>query len=175
MNRKKKEFHGSNRREFRRLSPDEVPFLKSVALNQGIEAHVIDISRGGILLTTEARLRPQMRIILKVITSKGASKISGMVVRSSISSLDRMPIYKSAIAFDTPLSMLDDDKGSPEMRSEQARSKHLEPDMFDDDNAVPQSAVSPEDSDNDKPEVLTIHVPDGFGNSQGEGFRLNEW
>ncbi|MDR1727767.1 MAG: hypothetical protein LBT74_07565 [Acidobacteriota bacterium] len=82
--------------------------MKGITLNQGNEAHVVDISRGGALIETDVRLRPQMKIVFKVITTQGTFRITGSVLRSSIKSLQGTPIYQSAIVFENPLTMLDD-------------------------------------------------------------------
>ncbi len=98
----------SDERRWPRLKPEAVPFLKSVSFSQGSEVQVIDISRGGMLIETEVRLRPQMKIHLKLLTSDGLIKLDGSVLRSSIISLKGAPRYQSAIAFDHPFHMLDD-------------------------------------------------------------------
>jgi hypothetical protein len=98
----------SDHRRYPRLKPSAVPSLKSVSFNQGGEVQVIDISRGGMLLETEVRLRPQMKIHLKLLTIDGLIKLDGSVLRSSITSLKGAPRYQSAIAFDHPFHMLDD-------------------------------------------------------------------
>lgn len=109
--RKKSKYDGkpeSERRQWPRLQASSVPFLKGVILGQGTEVQVIDISRGGLLLETEVRLPPQMKIHLKLITSDGVIKMVGSVLRSSISSLTGVPKYRSAVIFDHPFLMLDD-------------------------------------------------------------------
>ncbi|HSW39425.1 MAG TPA: PilZ domain-containing protein [Acidobacteriota bacterium] len=175
MNKKKKEFSGSNRRKFRRLNPDDLPILKNVTLNQGIEAQVIDISNGGILLTSESRLRPQIRVILKIITKKGVFKLSGIVVRSSIISLDKAPVYQSAISFDVPLSIIDEHENTTGTQFNNPPIESNKPDIFEDAAAARQSVVSCEDASNDIQKILTIHVPDGFEDSLGQDFKLNAW
>ncbi len=112
--KKKKEVSPeSDQRRWPRLKPSSVPFLNSVTFNQGSEVHVIDISRGGMLLETEVRLRPEMKIHLKLLTSDGLIKLDGSVVRSSVASLQGVPKYRSAIAFDHPFHMLDDMSEQP--------------------------------------------------------------
>ena len=96
------------RRQWPRLNPANIPFLKGITLNQGNEAQVVDISRGGALIETDVRLRPQMKIVFKVITTQGTFRITGSVLRSSIKSLHGTPVYQSAIVFENPLTMMDD-------------------------------------------------------------------
>ena len=96
------------KRQWPRFNPENIPTLKGITLNQGNEAHVVDISRGGALVETDVRLRPQMKIVFKVLTTQGTFRITGSVLRSSIKSLQGTPIYQSAIVFENPLTMLDD-------------------------------------------------------------------
>ena len=96
------------KRQHARLNPENTPSLKGIALNQGKTARVIDISRGGALIETDVRLCPQTRIGFKVQTVQGDIRVMGSVIRSSIKSLQGAPIYRSAIAFDNPLTALDE-------------------------------------------------------------------
>jgi hypothetical protein len=109
---------GAERRRWPRLKASSVPFLKGVVLGQGNEVHAIDISRGGMLLESEVRLPPQMKLHLKLVTSDGVIKMEGSVLRSSIISLAGVPRYRSAIVFDHPFHMLDDLSPEPEPASE---------------------------------------------------------
>ncbi len=111
--RVKKRVLDSERRRWPRLKPSAVPFLKSVTLSQGAEVQAIDISRGGMLIETEVRLRPQMKIFLRLVTVDGIIKLEGSVVRSSITSLTGAPKYQSAISFEHPFHMLDDISEEP--------------------------------------------------------------
>jgi hypothetical protein len=111
--RTKKRIRDSERRRWPRLKPSSVPFLKSVTLSQGAEVQAIDISRGGMLIETEVRLRPGMKIFLKLVTSDGAVKLEASVVRSSLTSLTGIPKYQSAVAFEHPFHMLDDISEEP--------------------------------------------------------------
>jgi len=98
----------ATKRQWTRLSPENTPSLKGIALTQGNTARVIDISRGGALIETDVRLCPQTKITFKVLLEQGDFRITGSVLRSSIKSLQGAPIYKSAIVFENPLTVLDD-------------------------------------------------------------------
>ena len=126
MKRNKGDLSEANRRQYLRLKPSAVPFLKSVVFNQGLEAQVVNISRGGILLETDERLKPQTEILLKLVTTYGVIRTEGLIIRSAISSLNRIPRYKSAIAFEQPFHMLDDLPAELEKanRREYLRLKH---------------------------------------------------
>jgi hypothetical protein len=95
-------------RRWTRLKPASVTFLKKVAFSQGTEVRVIDISRGGMMLETEVRLCPQMKVQLKLVTSERVFMIGGCVVHSSISSLSGVPRFHAGIAFDDLFPLLDD-------------------------------------------------------------------
>ena len=95
-------------RQWSRLSPENTPALKGIALTQGNTARVVDISRGGALIETDVRLCPQTKISFKVLMEQGDVRITGSVLRSSIKSLKGTPIYESAIVFEHPLTVLDE-------------------------------------------------------------------
>ena len=96
------------KRQWKRLSPENTPALKGIALTQGNTARVLDISRGGALIETDVRLCPQTKIGFKILMEQGDFRITGSVLRSSIKSLKGTPIYQSAIVFENPLTVLDD-------------------------------------------------------------------
>jgi len=109
LKKKKDESDAIARRQWHRFLPSEVPNLKGITINQGNEAQLADISRGGAMIETDVRLHPQMKIILKLITTQGGViRIPASVLRSSIKSLIGTPVYQSSIAFENPLTMLDD-------------------------------------------------------------------
>jgi hypothetical protein len=91
---------------------EAVSFLKSV--NDGSGIQVIDISRKGLLLETEALMRPQMKIQLTLATREGLIKINGSVQRSSIASLKGIPRYQSTVTFENPSHESDDFSEGPE-------------------------------------------------------------
>jgi hypothetical protein len=171
-----KELLESNRRRWPRLKPEAVPFLKSVSFSQGSDARVINISRGGILLETEVRLRPQMKIILRLVTTDGLIKMEGHILRSSISSLTGIPRYRSAVSFAHPFHMLDDlsaeltDSAEPieALPSEQAVHSKIglnsDPPLMQPDSGRVM---------NDNAATLTVIAKDGV--SLQEMFKLNDW
>ncbi len=142
----KKSFSGSDRRRWPRRNLSDIPSLKSVILNQSTGIHVIDISRGGILLETEMQLRPQMKILLKIVTSKDVIKIPGCVLRSSIASLTGKLRYQSAIAFEQPLDILDDLKDKPSNELQDAVSICVGPATLQENSG----------QSNESPAILTV-------------------
>lgn len=161
-------------RRWPRLKPSAVPFLKSVSFSQGSEVQVIDISRGGILLESEVRLRPQMKIHLKMQTTDGLIKLEGSVLRSSISSLQGTPRYRSAIAFEHPFHMLDDLSEEPaeaveEIAAEPAPAAHAALESETALAAAPMIGQFDEDSAS-----MTIAM-DFPGSALIEMFKRNDW
>jgi hypothetical protein len=173
VKRKIAKYTGRNRRHDSRLTPTSMPALKSVRLSQGDEAKVIDISRGGILLQTDACLRPQMKILLKLITGEGVFKIDAHILRSSICSLEKIPLYRTAIAFDHPLEIMDELLKVPAEISDENPSKSDNPEMLLDTSD--SSFIQPNpDSDqyNENAATLIVTAKDGIFQ---EMCRLNDW
>jgi hypothetical protein len=175
MKIKRNEFADAAKRQWPRLNPSEVPSLKGVTINQGAEAQIIDISRGGTLIETDVRLQPQMKIMLKVVTTQGVFKIMGTVLRSSIKSLKGAPIYQSAISFDNPLTMLDDLEAKPAEKAQPDQRLFPIPDIFE-ERCEPQPAPAMQENAIDlDPAVFMVIAPDGLGISFDDSFKLNDW
>jgi hypothetical protein len=173
MARKKKvRIPDSERRRWPRLKPSSLPLLQKVALSQGTEVQAIDISRGGMLLETELRLRPLMKIHLKLVTSKGTIRVEGVVLRSMISSLSGGPKYRSAIAFEKPLNMLDE---LSDESAEAALSEFQpEPDsqQQEDSQVAPQPIIGAFDENTS---ILTFVEADMPGTNLLDRFGMNDW
>ena len=173
LKRNKRDLSEANRRQYLRLKPSVVPFLKSVAFNHGLEAQVVNISRGGILLETEVRLRPQMKIFLKLVTTDGVIKMEGQIIRSSISSLNGVPRYQSAIAFEHPFHMLDDLSTKLEEQKQESQPESTTPSVIDTtSDPLPTELIigSPLDRDS---AILTVVAQEGM--SVQDMFKRNDW
>jgi hypothetical protein len=173
---REKDYSGSNRRQWARLSPADIPFLKSVAFHQGSEVQVVDISAGGMLLETEVRMQPNMRVQLKIETSTGSFKIEGNVLRSWIASLQGAPRYRSAIAFQHPIHMLLDNIKAKD--TEQAKVALQETEKIESlpTEGVPSLPSIPDGLEaNGKQATLTLIAEGSNGFSLNETFILNEW
>jgi hypothetical protein len=171
----KRNLSDSNRRKWPRLKPEAIPFLKSINFSQGSEVRVIDISRGGVLLETEVRLRPQMKLLLKLITTEGIVKMEGHVLRSSITSLTGVPKYRSAISFEHPFHMLDDLSAALEEQARDIPSEAAAPAMPD--TSGDQPLMDPDSGcrslNGEESAILTVIAQDGV--SLQEMFKLNDW
>ena len=173
MKRNKRDLSEANRRQYIRLKPAAVPFLKSVAFNQGFEAQVVNISRGGILLETDVRLRPQMKILLKLVTTEGVIKMEGQIIRSSISSLNGVPRYQSAIAFEHPFHMLDDLSAELEEQNQESPPVSTTLSVIDTSgNPLPTEFIPGSRLDGDSV-ILTVIAQEGM--SAQDVFDLNDW
>ena len=173
MKRNKRDLSEANRRQYIRLKPAAVPFLKSVAFNQGFEAQVVNISRGGILLETDVRLRPQMKILLKLVTTEGVIKMEGQIIRSSISSLNGVPRYQSAIAFEHPFHMLDDLSAELEEQNQESLPVSTTPSVIDTSGgSMPKEFIPGSHLDRDSV-ILTVVAQEGM--SAQDMFDLNDW
>jgi hypothetical protein len=161
------------KRRWPRLKPSSVPLLKNISFNQGTDIQVIDISRGGILLETTARLRPQMKIELKLLTRDGLIKLEGSVLRSSVSSLQGVPKYRSAIEFDNQFHMLDDlSEPMQEASSEPQESDMAQALSHYGEQPLPE-LISSEFDENLG--ILTLAAPDMSSTSFLEMLKRNDW
>jgi hypothetical protein len=176
MAKNREKYSGSERRQWTRLSPADVPFLKSVAFHQGSEVQVVDISQGGMLLETEVRLQPKMKIQLKIEANTGSFKIEGNVLRSWIASIQGTPRYRSAIAFQHPVHMLLDNlkakasEQSQETPPETAKTQAKPKDSVFQLPKVPAGVAAKE-----KQATLTLMAKGSDGISLNETFILNDW
>jgi|LSQX01.3.fsa_nt_gb hypothetical protein len=174
MKQKKKSFDGANRRQWRRVAPDDIPSLKGVSINQETDVRVIDISKGGMLLHTAFRLRPNMKILLKIVTTKGTFRIPGLVLRSSIRSISDSPLYESAITFESPLAVLDD--LIDENASAHDPGSTPTPDLFEDYGDIkPLSHMEDGDNAQEDPAVLTVLASAGFEADLDKMLQANNW
>lgn len=98
----------SKRHQHAKLKFESIPGLKSVELSHGSEIEIVDISREGMVLETDTRLRPDFKVVLKIVTGKGPMRVPGVVLRSAICSLTGGPRYRSAVEFTRPLEVLDE-------------------------------------------------------------------
>lgn len=172
MRENKRHDPGAERRRYPRLKPSALPFLKSIALGPGTELDTIDISQGGMLVETEVRLRPQMKIHLRLLTNDGVIKLEGTVLRSSIASLKGVPRYQSAILFEKPFEQLNDlcqqDEGQIQVQAEQA--------LFDEPvEGIEPLSDAPFGEFDESSSILTIIAQDMCAASAQGKLKLNDW
>lgn len=169
--KRRKRVQESERRRWPRLKPSSVPFLKSVTLSQGTEVQAVDISRGGMLIETEVRLRPQMKLFLRLVTSDGTIKLEGSVVRSYITSLKGVPKYQSAIAFDNPFHMIDDLSEVPAPAISEAQPENA----MDSLSAKPSSFEPILGQFDQSSSVMTFLTPKNQASDIRDRLKINDW
>jgi hypothetical protein len=104
-------FSGPGTRRWPRFSVSEVPWIKNVSIGSGARTNVVNVSRGGTLLQTRRRIARGTGVDLHLNTAEGTVQLTGLVLRSSISSLKGIPQYHAAVAFDRPLNIFDEPPG----------------------------------------------------------------
>lgn len=136
---------------------------------------MIDISRGGVLLESEVRLRPQMKLTLKLITTDGVIKLDGLILRSSITSLAGVPKYRSAIAFTHPFLMLDDISAALDEQAKELTSAIAAPALCDagGDQPLMDPDTGCEIPQDEGSAILTMIAHDGV--TLQDMFKLNDW
>lgn len=164
-----------SRRRWPRLSPEALPFLKSVEFNQGSQAEIVNISRGGLLLETEARLRPDLKIMFKLVTTEGILKMDGTILRSSIFSLKGVPRYRTAIVFKKPFKLLDDIPDESVKKTQETNSETMDPEYLTEKERDQPQQGNPESGAETNPAILTVVASDDHGICLQESFSLNDW
>ncbi|MEJ2245357.1 MAG: PilZ domain-containing protein [Acidobacteriota bacterium] len=171
---RKKEIQ-SNRRCNPRLKPEDVPFLKRVELYQGKEIQIVNISSGGLLIETETCLRPDFKIMLTLVTTEGVYKLDGTILRSSISSLNGKPKYRTAIAFKQPFEPMDVFKDESTEPAHETLSEDPNYKIQDKADGNEGQQDSPESEKEKDPAILTVIASSSNGVHVQESFELNDW
>ena len=104
---------GIERRRYPRKPPSAIPNLKTVRIVAGPEAKLINISRSGALVETEARLAPSSQIGLRLVTADAVLVLKGRIVYSRTAALGSSTIrFQSAIQFDEEFPLIDAETGA---------------------------------------------------------------
>jgi hypothetical protein len=104
-------FSGPGTRQWPRINISEIPSIQGISLNSGARIKIVNISRGGALLQTRKHIARGTGINLILCMAKGTVQLTGLVLRSSISFLKRIPQYHAAVAFDHHLKIFDEPLG----------------------------------------------------------------
>ncbi len=98
---------GAERRTAPRLPPSAIDGLRAAKLVAGPEVRLVNISRGGALLETRARLLIGSKVSVKLTTKDGLFTLRGGVLRSRVTVLEAgMILYESAVVFDEEFTQL---------------------------------------------------------------------
>lgn len=161
----------SDRRCAPRLGPADVPFLKKVEFSKGSKIEIINISRGGLLLETESRLGPNLKIMVKIVTTEGTFKLDGIILRSSVFSLEGPPKYRTAIIFKEPFELMDKAEDVSREGDRQVTGSVI-PEKPEEKR--PQTVHA--DKVNEKtPAFVTVVASDHQGVRLKETFTINDW
>lgn len=93
------------RRASRRRTSDDIPWLSEAKLRPGLDADVIDLSRGGALVETHRRLLPGTRVVLQLLGREVGLVVPATVLRCYVTAVirDRGVRYRGALVFDKTL------------------------------------------------------------------------
>ncbi len=97
---------GERRRHVRRPAADAA-WSRGARLRPGLDAALLDVSPGGVLVETAARLRPGMKTVLHLKPRSGELRAAGEVVRAWVSAIrpDRGVLYRGAVRFDRSIDL----------------------------------------------------------------------
>ena len=172
---RRKRDEGADRRNYPRLKPSDLPFLKKVEFSKGSKIEIINISRGGLLLETASRLGPDLKIQVKIMTTEGVFEMEGITLRSSVFSLKGAPRYRTAIIFKKPFELMDKVKDIPEQAVQEKTPEIVVTGTSDEMNGQQTQPGNPGNEDEKPPTVLTVVASDKNGICLNETFTLNDW
>jgi hypothetical protein len=100
-------FHGPGTRQWPRSNMTDLPSGLAVFSSAGAEIPAVNISRGGVLLRTRLRLAKGTKMQLHLKIAGDDIPLSGIVVRSCVSSSKRLPRFETALVFNSILPAFD--------------------------------------------------------------------
>lgn len=93
------------RRAWPRASCRPEPCGRGAHIRPGRQVHVLDLSRGGALIESRARLAPASNVELRFTDTDRRVQIRGRVVRSYVSALNASSVwYRSGIVFEEQMN-----------------------------------------------------------------------
>lgn len=173
--KKIKLFTGPGTRQWPRFDISEIPSIKGISLKSGTRTRVVNLSRGGALLQTSRRIARGTGIGLSFNVSEGAIQLTGLVLRSPVSSLKRIPQYHAAIAFDRPFEIFDESTEPKEDYFAVPSSQSLPRGLFPADIGDRSQEPSPDEDSAMIEAFLAVsfcHAPDA---APDEMSGLNDW
>jgi hypothetical protein len=153
-----------------RLPPSTIPDLKSVRLVAGPEVTLINISRGGALIETDAHLVPHSSVAIRLVAADAVFLLHGKVLRSRAFSFQGSSLlYQSAIAFEEELPLL---AGYQNQSQANETPEEASPQAGEEEAIAPQTQPAIVE----EPAVLTIDIPiPPWGPDLRQIFGLNNW
>ena len=160
------------RRAAPRLSPSAIPSLKSVRLVAGPEVRLINISRSGALVESEARLSPGSNLCIRLVTEESMYLLKGRVVRARAAAFAGTTIrYQIAVAFDEELPILAGAEAE-ELSSKIAESEKPPP---DESRTAPSDSEADPDACESSPVVTVIANYADMDKDLQRMFEINNW
>ena len=162
----------AERRKNPRRQPTVIPYLKETHLVAGPKARLLNVSRRGAMLETEAGLRPGSLVCLRIITADAIMMLKGRVVHSKAVSFNRSTLrYHSAVEFDSEFPLADVQlMGETELPCEEGSVPDSQEDGVADSstngdlptqNALEDEALcasgEPDHTSEPEPEDITVH------------------
>ena len=160
----------TEKRSAPRLPPSAISNLRSIRLVAGPEVTLINISRGGALIETDALLVPNSLIAIRLVTADAVFLLRGRVLRSRASSFQGSALlYQSALAFDEELPLLAGAEDQP-----RADTWPEEAFLHAGEGGATSPGIQPGIAE--KPAVLTIDIPvPPGGPNLRQLFGFNNW
>jgi hypothetical protein len=153
-----------------RLPPSTISKFKSVRLVAGPEVTLINISRGGALIETDAHLVPRSSVAIRLVAADAVFLLHGRVLRSRACSFQGSALlYQSALAFDEELPLLAGDQDHPQADAAPDEASF---------QAGEGEAIAPQMQPQigEEPAVITIDIPvPSWGPDLRQIFGLNNW
>jgi len=168
-------FSGPGTRQWPRFNISEIPSIKDSSLNSGARIKIVNMSRGGALLQTRKHIARGTEINLILSTAEGTVPLTGLVLRSNISSLKGIPQYHAAVAFDHLLEIFDEPSGTIADASRSLVFKFSPSGLFSPDRCDASHALIQDGDSAMIAAFLAIsfyNVPD---TALDEMSRLNDW
>lgn len=135
------------------MVPSAVPSLKSVSLVTGPDVQLINISRGGALFQTNARILPGAGICIRLVATDALFFLRGRVLQSQVSSSRGSELhYECRVAFDEEFSL-------PEAERENHPAPAIKADVSANSDAGDDVELWPGVLEEGPNSILTITVP----------------
>lgn len=95
----------SDRRVYPRFAANELRGFRSARIRFGPRVSVIDVSAGGALLESDARLQPESEAMLELVGSNRHVMVPFRILRCQVAALGDSLRYRGACSFKTPLDV----------------------------------------------------------------------
>jgi len=162
---------GAERRRDPRLPPSVIPAMKGARLLAGPEVQLINVSRGGALLETDARMMPGSSICIRLVAADAVFLLRGKVIRSRASALrGQVLMYESAVMFDEPFPVILNET-APQQDAAQDAAEALESKAA---ASLPEGTPAPAVESEPAALNVTANIPSS-GPDLRQIFGLNSW